>query len=100
VLEPLDMEHMRIPSTKANPIQTEAFYLEILERLATRVVALEALAKRDEGLAEVLAADAEREEASEENIDNMAEALATLLNREARKAEAGAETEPSESRPS
>jgi hypothetical protein len=48
VLEPLDMEHMRIPSTKANPMQTEAFYLEILEMLATRVVGLKALAKRAE----------------------------------------------------
>ena len=46
VLEALDMGDMRIPSTKAHPIETEAFYLEILERLAARVVALEAETRR------------------------------------------------------
>jgi hypothetical protein len=41
LLQTLGMEHARIPSTKVDPIQTEAFYAEILAALAERVVALE-----------------------------------------------------------
>jgi hypothetical protein len=86
VLAALEMD-LRIPSTKVDRILTEAFYLEILERLAARVVALEALAKRSEGLADLLAAVAEREEGSEKSIEALVEAVAALLNREGRKAE-------------
>ena len=81
------MEHVCIPSTKANPVETEAFYAAILAHMTTRVVILEAHAKRADGLADLLAAVAEREEMSEENIHNLGEALMSLVNREARRVE-------------
>jgi hypothetical protein len=75
VLEALGMEHMRIPSTKVDPILTEAFYLEILEGLATRMVALEALAKRADGHAEILGAMSARVDAQARSIDAQPESI-------------------------
>jgi hypothetical protein len=72
VLEALEID-LRIPSTKVGPILTEAFYLEILEAMAARVVALEALAKRSEGHSEVLAALAERVDALEGEAEEQPE---------------------------
>jgi hypothetical protein len=37
VLEALDMQDRLIPTTKADPVETEAFYAEILAELAERV---------------------------------------------------------------
>jgi hypothetical protein len=93
VLEVLGMD-LRIPSTKIHPIQTEAFYLKILDALAARVVALEVLAKRADGHSEILAEQAERVGSLErgrnshaERLDELDEAVASLFNRAA-KAEA------------
>lgn len=69
-LKALDMERVSIPTTKANPIESEAFYAEILAVLANHVVA-----------------QARRIDAQAESIDNLSEALAVILNRESRKAE-------------
>jgi len=75
-----------IPSTTASPLEQRIFEARIMEALAARVVALEVLAKRDEGLAEILASISRREEVSEKSIDALAEAVTVLLNREGRKA--------------
>jgi hypothetical protein len=40
-LDALGVEGVQIPSTKANPIETGAFYVEILANLAKRMVSLE-----------------------------------------------------------
>jgi hypothetical protein len=74
VPEALDMEHIQIPSTKVDPIQTEAFYAEILAALAERVVALERGRDRHA-----------------EHIADLEEAVAILLNRESRAKEGEAD---------
>jgi hypothetical protein len=69
MLEAFDMEHLTIPTTKVDPIHTEAFSLEILERLAERVVALE----RDQTK-------------QAKNMDELFEAVVAMQNRPTRKA--------------
>ena len=58
---------MRVPSTKANPVETEAFYLEILAELAGCVVSLE-----------------RGRNSHAERLDELDEAVASLFNRESR----------------